>query len=166
MLAAKAIEAKIVSAIRDALAARTEPHEVTGFWQTTAYGVLKSMETRTDLVALVEVSTSSATQSAFSSPDSSFDASVRLAVRLDLDPQGEAFAAFAEALDALFRGWMRLTYQQTFTALDVDGYSVDGLGIAGSLPELDAEAKVASASWTLDFAGTFRETSTQTPMEV
>ena len=166
MLAVKDIEAKIVDALRAATTSLKFAHEVTGFWQTSAYGVLKSLESRTNLVALVEVATSTISQSTFSSPDSSFDASVRLAVRLDLDPQGEAFAAFAEALDALFRKWMRLTYQQTFTALDVDGYSVDGVGVTGSQPTIDTEAKVAAASWTLNLAGSFQpETQTETSPE-
>lgn len=171
MLTSRAIEAKAVAAIRDAMKTLPASHAVVGNWQPTAYGALKAFENRPSIVALVEVATDPPNQPTYSAPEATLSMSVRLAVRAQLDPQGETFAAAADALDGLFRDWMRLTYQTTFTALDADGFSVDGLSVSGSAPSLDTDEQIASAAWTLDLSGAFAHaddtaaTSTETETE-
>ena len=162
MLIEQDLEAKILAALSSALPA-TPKCFATGFWQPSALAVLKRVENTPDAVAILEVATSPAKRETFSVPVVTFDVTVALVVRLDLDPQGTAFAALAEAIIATFREWQAATYQQTFTALDVDGLSADDVAISATTPVIDTSTQTARLSWSLTISGTYIPETPSTP---
>lgn len=159
MLIEKELEGKILTALADCLPADVKA-TVVGFWQPTALGEVKGWED-SDSAALLEVAVGLGQQETFSNPVVSFNVAVALAVRLELDAQAENILKLVEPISELFKDWMAATYQQTFTALDVDGLSVDGVGVAGEVPQLDPNAKVARVGWSLTLSGSYQQTSNE-----
>lgn len=157
MLIERELEARVVAAIRAAIPADAPRHVVAGLWQPTAAGTLKGFEDDPSATALIEVATGLGAQETFSSAVVSHAVTVTLYVRLDRDAQGNALLAFAEPVSALFRAWMAATYQRTFDALDGDGLSVDGVGVSGSLPDIDRDEMVATVTWTLALSGYYTD---------
>ena len=154
MLIEKEIEAKILAAISAVLPALLPSHSLVGFWQPAAVGNLKRIEDDPSDVAFIEVMTAQGSQATFSDPDISYPVAVQLTVRADLDPDGSALVAFTDPLTALFREWMGATYQQTFTALDIDdAVSIDNVGVSGSAPAIDLAASVIRVRWDLTLSG-------------
>jgi len=161
MLIEKALEEKVLTSIAAVLPA-THKHILAGFWQPTAPGKLKGLEEDPEATALVETSLGLGNQATFSDPNVTFPLSVQLTVRLELDPQGQKLLDFTEPMHNLFKGWMAATYQQTFTALDIDGLSVDEVSVGGGSPVLDTSAMVGRVKWDITLAGSYRP-STNNP---
>lgn len=159
MLIEQELEARIIAAVRAAIPEDAPRHEVVGLWQPASAGTLKGFRSDKSAVALIEVATGLGAQETFSNPTVSHSVTVTLFVRLDLDTRGTALLVFSDAISALFRKWMAATYQQTFTDLDGDGLSVDGVGVSGSLPEVDVDGMAASVSWTLALSGYYQQDS-------
>lgn len=157
MLIEKTLEEKILTALRAVLPTDV-PLTLVGFWQPTAPGEVKNFESDPTAVALIEVSTGLGSQETFSNPTVSFAVSVNLTVRLELDTQATRILELVEPISELFKGWMAATYQQTFTDLDTDGLSVDGVGVSGGSPALDTSAKVARVGWSLNLSGSYQQT--------
>ena len=162
MLKAKALEAKLLEKIAAALPADIPPYVLAGFWQPSAPGIVKDVETIGSSSGLIEVATSLGRRQTASVSAVTFTVTVNLVVRLELDSQGEKLLDFTEPLQALFDGWMGANYQQPLTALDVPGLSIDGVGVDGGAPRLDIPAKVARVAWTLDLSGTYEPETTNT----
>ena len=162
MLKPPLVEAIVVEAIKGAIAAASPsvPCVVSGFWQPSLAGSIKRGESP-DTVAFVNVATSLGNQPTFSDPNVTLTVAVTLAVRCERDAQSNALPAIAAAIDALFRDWQRRTYQDTFTDLDVDGLSIDELGINAGDPTVNFAAKVATIPWRLSLSGVFNPENPQ-----
>ena len=164
MLIEKLVEDKIADAISAALPASVPAHAVFGFWHPSAAGKLKWLEDSPEAVAIVSLVTSTIPQPTFSSVAVTFPVAVTLSVRLDRDLDGSALLAFAEPISNLFRSWVKSNYQSSFTALDVDGFSVCEVTVDGSVPSFDLDRNLVKVAWTLTLSGSFREpAATPTP---
>lgn len=159
MLIEKTLEEKIVSAVSGALNAVGIPFTIVGFWQPSAMGEVKHWESDPSSAALIGIVTGLGQQDTFSNPTVAFDVAVNLIVRAELDTQAANILKFVEPISELFKGWMASTYQQTFTALDIEGLSVDGVGVKGGTPELDTSAKVVRVGWSLNLSGSYQPTN-------
>lgn len=157
------LEKKIIDAIvakYAALSVALPKHQVFGAWQPSLTSVIKNAED-VDNVATVAVSLGTFAQETYTSPAANATGTVALVVRFDMDPKGTALIRFAEPIDDMFRSWQSETYQQAFTALDINGFSVDDVTVnGGTAPHLDTAAGTVSVTWTFTLSGSYRETTT------
>lgn len=151
----KELEANIVAAVSAALAdAGIDGCDVYGTWRTAGNGYVRWIESGTGKAA-VFVSVATAIPTTYTTPSVDFNANIELAVRPELDPTGDALLAISKAIENLLRTWQAETYQQAFTALDVEGeFSVGSVGgNTGSAPTIQDGRCIVS--WPVTLSGSY-----------
>jgi len=159
----KTLEDKIITAITAAMPATITPaqYDAVGFWQTNAVARINGILADPSKVALIEVATGLGNQVTFSDPNVTFAVTVSLVLRAEIAVNDNALATFAEPINELFKGWMASTYQQTFTALDINGkLSVDEVSVSGGTPAISTDNMVSSVTRNLTLAGSYPPPST------
>ena len=159
MLIQKELEEKLLTIYRAALtAAGITNVTISGAWETAQSGLVKWVEGDGTSAAFVNVAVGNPGWQTFSTPVVSFNVNTSLFVRTELDPTGELLAAIAGVIEDIHRNWQTSTYQQTFTALDLDNLSVDGIALGvGASPTVDGANCVVTWPFTLN--GSYRESA-------
>lgn len=161
---AKDLEAKIIAAIADKFAAidGLPAHQIIGVWQPSIAGAVKNEEDPAT-VAMIAVAISTASHGTYTAPDVSFRGAVGLTVKIESDPTGSALVQFAEPIEDLFKAWQSDTYQQAFTALDLDNLSVDEISIGDAQPPaIDTRRGTVSLAFPFSISGSYRDTTQTT----
>lgn len=129
------------------------PIQIFGVWQPSAVGYLKNQEEAAS-VATIAVAVGTLSRDIYSTGTATYSGSIVLNVRAELDPTGQAFLALAAPIEKLLKDWQGSTYQQSFTALDVPGFSVGSLAVSGgNTPQMDFSAKTITLSWPFALSG-------------
>jgi len=149
------LESKLISAIDERLVAASVPsYQIFGPWSITP-GTVRNVQSESS-VAVVSVSVGTPKCETYTTGTVSFAGSVEIVVRLELDPSGSALSAFASVVDDLFRAWQAETYQQAFTALDIQAFSVGDFSAgAGSPPAVDRVRSLVSVSFPFSISGVY-----------
>ena len=125
--------------------------EIVGAWQTFAAGLVKGQDTG-EADARAEVVASPRSFDNFTTPSANFPIAVTLKVRAERDPQGELFAACADALLALLQSW-QTSIAAVKSALAVDGFAPCGVKLDGGEVSFDEDAVAYVVSETFTVRG-------------
>lgn len=161
MLICKELEQKIVADLKGRIG-EANGVKVRGSWEDAGRGLIKWVNEDTTAPAFVSVAVGTPQRETRSANQLSFSANITLFVRIELDVAASIMCGTAEKIESAVTEWQSFTYQQFFTAFDIEGVlSVDDITVGGGgSPTLNNG--IASVTWPVVLTGSLVEISEQT----
>ena len=147
----KQIEAKIAAALRSLA---LDGLQVVGAWESCAAGSVRNRETA-ESTAKAAVAVGVRSYPNYTIPTVEIPGTIAIAVRIERDPTGDRFDAYASGVTALLDNWHRdICAADGAGALDVEGFNAAGFSMTGGgAPTIDRAAGVASVAFSFTIYG-------------